>query len=285
MDRTQQISRKMIRFGWSGIFLFYFLVLNILGLNFLYAQNRLKISSTTSTENSGLFEVLNPPFEKQFNCRVDVIAVGTGKALKIGAAGDVDVVFVHAREAEDLFIAQGNGINRRDVMYNDFVILGPQNDPAKIEGYKDAKKAFAAIAQKKARFISRGDNSGTHKKEMKLWQMAGIEPQGKWYSEAGQGMGAVINLANEKKAYTLADRGTFLAFSQKINLQVLTEGDKDLFNPYGIMAVSPSKFSHVNYTLAMAYIGWVTSVEGQKIIKSFGIDTFGQPLFNPSVIP
>lgn len=249
------------------------------------AQERLKISSTTSTDNSGLFEALNPAFEKRFHCRVDVIAVGTGKALKIGAAGDVDVVFVHARAAEDTFIADGFGVNRRDVMYNDFIIIGPKEDPAGIRGFKDVKKAFTAIAKKGALFISRGDDSGTHKKEKQLWKKSGIAPKGKWYAESGQGMGAVIQIANEKKAYAMADRGTYLAYSKKIDLVILCEGDTDLFNPYGIMAVNPAKVPSANYALAMAYIGWVTSQEGQKIIREFGVEKFGQPLFIPQAIP
>jgi tungstate transport system substrate-binding protein len=249
------------------------------------AQERLKISSTTSTDNTGLFGALNPPFEKRFNCRVDVIAVGTGKALKIGEAGDVDVVFVHARAAEDKFIADGHGVNRRDVMYNDFIIIGPKEDPAGIKGFKDAKKALAAIADKSVPFISRGDDSGTHKKELILWKKAGIAPNGTWYAEAGQGMGAVLQIANEKEAYALADRGTYLAYSDKVDLTILCEGDKDLFNPYGIMAVNPARFPSVNYVLAMAYIGWVTSHEGQKIIREFGVEKFGQPLFIPQAIP
>ncbi|HUT71114.1 MAG TPA: substrate-binding domain-containing protein [Desulfatiglandales bacterium] len=249
------------------------------------AQERLKISSTTSTDNTGLFGALNPPFEKRFNCRVDVIAVGTGKALKIGESGDVDVVFVHARAAEDTFIAGGHGVNRRDVMYNDFIIIGPREDPAGIKGFKDAKKALAAIAEKASLFISRGDDSGTHKKELALWKKAGIATKGTWYAESGQGMGAVIQIANEKKAYALADRGTYLAYSTKVDLVILCEGDNDLFNPYGIMAVNPAKFPSVNYVLAMAYIGWATSQEGQKIIREFGVEKFGQPLFIPQAIP
>lgn len=249
------------------------------------AQERLKISSTTSTDNTGLFGALNPPFEKKFNCRTDVIAVGTGKALKIGEAGDVDVVFVHSRAAEDKFIADGYGVNRRDVMYNDFLIIGPKKDPAGIRGVKDTKKALSEIAAKGALFISRGDDSGTHKMEIQLWKKSGIAPQGKWYSESGQGMGAVIQIANEKLGYALADRGTFLAYAKKIDLVVLCEGDKDLFNPYGIMAVNPAKVPSANYVLAMAYIGWVTSQEGQKIIREFGVEKFGQPLFIPQAIP
>lgn len=249
------------------------------------AQERLKISSTTSTDNTGLFQVLNPPFEKQFGCRVDVIAVGTGKALKIGEMGDSDVVFVHSRPAEDAFVAAWHGVNRRDVMYNDFIIVGPAKDPAKIRGTKDAKKALAAIAKAGSLFISRGDDSGTHKKEKFLWKKSGISPKGKWYSEAGQGMGAVLQIANEKLAYTMADRGTYLAYKNKISLEILCEGDQDLFNPYGIMAVNPAKHPHVNYIMAMAYIGWVTSPEGQKVIREFGKEKFGQPLFIPVAVP
>ena len=249
------------------------------------AQERLKISSTTSTDNTGLFQVLNPPFEKRFGCRVDVVAVGTGKALKIGEMGDSDVVFVHSRPAEDAFVAAGHGVNRRDVMYNDFIIIGPPNDPAGIRGTGDAKKALSAIAQAGALFISRGDDSGTHKKEKSIWKKADVVPKGRWYSEAGQGMGAVIQIANEKLAYTLADRGTYLAYRNKTSLEILCEGDPDLFNPYGIIAVNPAKHPHVNYIMAMAYIGWVTSPEGQKIIREFGKEKFGQALFIPMVIP
>jgi len=176
-------------------------------------------------------------------------------------------------------------VNRRDVMYNDFIIIGPKEDPAGIRGFKNAKKAFAAIAGKGAHFISRGDDSGTHKKEKLLWKKAGVIPTGKWYAEAGQGMGAVIQIANEKKAYALTDRGTYLAYSEKVDLVILCEGDKDLFNPYGIMAVNPAKFPNANYIMAMAYIGWVTSQEGQAIIKGFGVEKFGQPLFIPQAIP
>jgi tungstate transport system substrate-binding protein len=249
------------------------------------AEERLKISSTTSTDNTGLFRVLNPSFEKRFRCRVDVIAVGTGKALKIGEMGDSDVVFVHSRPAEDKFVAAGHGVNRRDVMYNDFIIVGPAKDTAGIRGTGDAKKALAAIAKAGGLFISRGDDSGTHKKEKSLWKKAGVAPKGRWYSEAGQGMGAVIQIANEKLAYTLADRGTYLAYKNKVSLKILCEGDADLFNPYGIMAVNPAKHPHVNYVLAMAYIGWVTSPEGQKIIREFGKEKFGQALFIPVAVP
>ncbi len=248
------------------------------------AQERLKMSTTTSTENSGLLSVLLPPFEEMFHVKVDVIAVGTGKALALGANGDVDIVFVHARTAEDQFVADGNGVNRRDVMSNDFVILGPEADPAGVKETQNASDALKKIAEAQAEFISRGDDSGTHKKEKEIWQTAGLTPEGKWYQEAGQGMGAVLTIANDKQAYTLADRGTYLAFSEKIDLKIVSEGDPALYNPYGIIAVNPAKYPHVNYLKAMALIGWVTSPQGQSIIKEFGKDTFGIPLFYPMVI-
>jgi tungstate transport system substrate-binding protein len=267
-------------------FLFLILSLNLsLSLNFGFARERLKVSSTTSTDNTGLFQALNPSFEKRFHCRVDVVAVGTGKALKIGEMGDSDVVFVHSRPAENAFVAAGHGVNRRDVMYNDFIIIGPTKDPAGTRGTNDAKKTLAAIAEVGAPFISRGDDSGTHKKEQSLWKKAGLVPKGRWYSEAGQGMGPVILIANEKLAYTLADRGTYLAYKNKVSLEILCQGDPDLFNPYGIIAVNPAVHPHVNYVLAMAYIGWVTSPNGQKIIREFGKEKFGQPLFIPVAVP
>jgi tungstate transport system substrate-binding protein len=246
---------------------------------------RLRVASTTSTDNTGLFEALNPPFEEQLNVRVDVIPQGTGKALKTGEMGDCDVVFVHARSAEDRFVEAGFGVNRRDVMYNDFVIIGPEQDLAGIKGLDDAGQALRRIADAKASFISRGDDSGTHKKEKSLWEGAGLTPEGRWYVESGQGMGAILQIADEKRAYTLSDRGTYLAYKEKVDLHVLTEGDPLLFNPYGIIAVNPARHPKVNYLLAMAYIGWVTSPEGQAIIREFGKKKFGQPLFVPLAIP
>ncbi len=248
------------------------------------AQERLRMSTTTSTDNSGLLEVLLPPFEKMFDVKVDVIAVGTGKALMLGRNGDVDIVFVHARGAENQFVSDGFGVNRRDVMYNDFVIIGPEEDPANIKGLKIAARAFTKISQTGAKFISRGDDSGTHKKEKKIWAQSGIKPKGSWYQEVGQGMGAVLTIADEKKAYTLTDRGTYLAFRNKIGLQVMCEGDSILYNPYGIIAVNPAKYSNANYIKAMALIGWVTSVEGQGIIRQFGKKKFGRPLFIPMAV-
>jgi len=248
-------------------------------------EMRLRLATTTSTDNTGLLQALNPPFERMMNIKVDVIPVGTGKALKLGATGDVDVILVHARSAEDKFVDEGYGINRRDVMYNDFVIIGPESDPAGINGMTDAKKVLKKIAEARAAFVSRGDDSGTHKRELMLWEKSGIKPEGKWYFEAGQGMGVVLNMANEKQAYTLSDRGTYLAYSGKIELKILCEGDPDLINPYGIIAVNPARFPHIKYVYAMAYIGWVTSQKGQKIIREFGEDKFGCPLFIPMPIP
>lgn len=242
------------------------------------AEERLKMSTTTSTQDSGLLKVLLPPFEKKNNCKVDVIAVGTGQALKLGEAGDVDVVFVHARKLEDKFVADGFGVNRRDVMYNDFVIIGPKNDPAGIAKAKTAAEALKLIAAKQATFISRGDKSGTHTKELELWKSAGTEPKGNWYVEAGQGMGPVITMATERQGYTLADRGTYNAFKgQKTDLAILFQGEKGLFNPYGIIAVNPKKFPHVKHDLAMKLIDFVTGPEGQKIIA--GYKAHGEQVF------
>jgi len=242
------------------------------------AGERLRMSTTTSTENSGLLKVLLPPFEKRYNCTVDVISVGTGKALKLGETGDVDVVLVHARALEDAFVAAGFGVNRRDVMYNDFIIIGPANDPAGIKGAKTAAEAFKRIAAAHAPFISRGDESGTHQKEKELWKAAAMKPAGSWYVESGQGMGEVITMATERRAYTLADRGTYNAYrSGKTDLKIVFEGEKGLFNPYGVIAVNPKRFPHVKYDLAMKFITYITGPEGQGVIASF--KAHGEPVF------
>lgn len=235
------------------------------------------MSTTTSTENSGLLAVLLPPFEKKHGCKVDVIAVGTGKSLKLGETGDVDVVFVHARKPEDKFVAEGFGVNRRDVMHNDFVILGPPDDPAGVRTTGSASDAFARIAAAQARFVSRGDESGTHQKEKEIWKAAGIVPKGKWYLEAGQGMGEVIQMAAQVRGYTLADRGTHIAYRKKTDLVVLRQGDKGLWNPYGVIAVNPARHPHVKNGLAMKFIEYLTGEEGQRIVAGFKID--GEPLF------
>ncbi|PJB31170.1 MAG: tungsten ABC transporter substrate-binding protein [Deltaproteobacteria bacterium CG_4_9_14_3_um_filter_65_9] len=235
------------------------------------------MSTTTSTENSGLLAVLLPPFEKKAGCKVDVVAVGTGKALKLGEAGDVDVVFVHARALEDKFVANGFGVNRRDVMFNDFVVVGPPGDPAGVGKTQSALEAFRAISSKGSPFISRGDESGTHQKEKEIWASAGIVPKGAWYAEAGQGMGEVLTMAAQKRGYTLSDRGTYIAFRKKTDLVVVRQGDKNLWNPYGIIAVNPKKHPHVNYDLAMKLIDFVTGPEGQSLIAGYKVD--GEQLF------
>ncbi len=250
----------------------------------LAAQSvRLRIATTTSTQDSGLLTVLNPPFEKMTGITVDVIAVGSGKAIRLGENGDVDVVFVHDRKLEDRFVGQGFGVNRRDVMHNDFVIVGPAEDPAGIARETTAAAAFARIAGAGAVFISRGDASGTNAKELDLWGRAGMKPQGTWYKDAGQGMGEVLIMANDLKAYTLSDRGTWLALKGKLPfLKILWEGDPVLFNPYGVIAVNPQKHPEVKYMAAMQYIAWVTSVQGQKVIREYTVD--GQTLFTPDAI-
>jgi tungstate transport system substrate-binding protein len=245
-------------------------------------ETHLRLATTTSTENTGLLNVLLPPFEKKNNCKVDVISVGTGKALKLGERGDVDVVLVHARKAEDKFVADGFGVDRRDVMHNDFIIVGPENDPAGVKGEKDAAAAFKKIADKGAPFVSRGDESGTHIKEKELWEAAGVAQKGPWYMEAGQEMGATLIMANEKLAYALTDRGTFTAFKEKLQLKVLCEGDPRLYNPYGVIAVNPKKWPHVKYDLAKAFIEFITSEEGQAIIANFRKD--GEQLFQPDAV-
>jgi len=252
-----------------------------------FAVEHLKLSTTTSTDNSGLLAVLHPVFEEKYDVKVDVIAVGTGKALKIGGNGDVDVVFVHAPVAELEYVASGDFIDRKAVMHNDFVIVGPEADPANVSLAKSAFKALQNIAVTQADFISRGDDSGTHKKEKSLWRNTQLEltpeysPKGKWYIQAGQGMGAVLKIADEKQAYTLTDRGTQIAYADKMSLMVLFEGDDALFNPYHVMAVNPEKHKHVKYDLASKYIEFVTSEQGQAIIADF--KKAGQQLFYPDV--
>lgn len=247
-----------------------------------YAVEHLRLSTTTSTENSGLLAVLNPAFEAEYNVKVDVVAVGTGKALKIGSQGDVDVVFVHAPAAELAYVERGEFIDRRAVMHNDFVMIGPADDPAGLAGAESVSDALNRIAQAKVRFVSRGDDSGTHKKEMSLWESANISPKGRWYIEAGQGMGAVITMADQMGAYTLSDRGTYIAFENKVALTLLYHQSPPLFNPYHIMAVNPEKHPHVRYDLATHYINFVTGEQGQKIIRDFRIKS--QQLFYPDAI-
>jgi len=234
-----------------------------------FAAEHLRLATTTSTENSGLLAELLPPFEQANDCQVDVIAVGTGKAIKLGETGDVDVVLVHARSKEDKFVAEGYGVDRRDVMYNDFVILGSDNDPAGIKGGKDAAGAMKKIADTKSTFVSRGDDSGTHTREKQLWKAATVTPAGDWYLEAGRGMGEVIIMAGERQGYTLSDRGTYLAFKDKTPLKVVVEGDKRLFNPYGVIMVNPQKHPHVKVDLAKKFLDFLTSDQAKKLITNY----------------
>jgi tungstate transport system substrate-binding protein len=244
------------------------------------------VQSTTSTQNSGLFDYILPIFTKKTGIDVRVVAVGTGQALKNAENGDGDVVLVHSKPDEEKFVADGWGVKRQDVMYNDFVIVGPAVDPAKIAGLTDAVTGFKKIAETEALFASRGDDSGTNKAEIKLWQDAGIDPKpasGKWYLETGSGMGATLNTAVGKQAYALTDRGTWLSFANKDDFKVLVEGDPKLFNQYGVILVNPAKHPSVKAKEGQAFIDWLTGSEGQAAIASFNID--GQQLFFPNARP
>jgi tungstate transport system substrate-binding protein len=247
---------------------------------FATAQQVIRLSTTTSTENSGLLKWLLPAFEAKTASRVHVISVGTGKALELAKNGDVDVTLVHARPLEDKFVADGFGVDRRDVMYNDFIVVGPEADPAGIKGGKDVIASFQKIAASRAKFISRGDNSGTDVMEKGYWTSAGTKPAGANYLSAGLGMGEVLNMAAELQAYTLTDRATYGAYKAKTGLAILVEGDKRMFNPYGIIAVNPARHKDVNYKGAKLLIDWITSPEGQQRISAF--KPAGEQLFFPS---
>ena len=236
------------------------------------------VASTTSTEQSGLFGHILPLFEKKTGIQVRVVAQGTGQALKTAEKGDADLVFVHDKAAELKFVEAGFGIDRREVMYNDFVLVGPKADPAKVRGMTDTTAALARIAASKAPFASRGDKSGTHAAELRLWKQAGIEaPAGDWYRETGSGMGPTLNTASGLGAYALADRGTWISFKNRGDLDIVVQGDQRMFNQYGIILVNPAKHAHVKKDLGMAFIDWITSPEGQKAIGDYKIN--GQPLF------
>ncbi|MFN2137604.1 MAG: substrate-binding domain-containing protein [Candidatus Promineifilaceae bacterium] len=245
--------------------------------------NRLILATTTSTYDTGLLDAILPDFEQQTGVSIEVIAVGTGQAIALGEQGDADVLLVHARSREDDFMDAGHGTRREDVMYNDFVVIGPPSDPAGIAGMQSAADAFAKIAEAEATFISRGDDSGTHTKEKAVWAEAGIQPAGDWYRSIGQGMGATITMADEEEAYTLSDRGTYLArtLDEGFGLEVLVENDPILFNPYGVITVNPDKNDQINAAAANAFVDWLISVPIQEEISVFGVDKFGSPLFTP----
>jgi tungstate transport system substrate-binding protein len=246
-------------------------------------QKFITVASTTSTEQSGLFRHLLPAFEKKAGIQVRVVALGTGQALDMGRRGDADVVFVHAKELEEKFVAEGYGVMRQEVMYNDFVIVGPNSDPAKVGGTKDSLAALKEIAQAKAPFASRGDKSGTHFAETQLWKAAGLDPakeKPSWYRETGSGMGPTLNTASGMNAYALTDRGTWLSFKNRGELQIVVEGDKRLFNQYGVILVNPAKHPHVKKDMGQAFIDWLLSKEGQQAIADYRIN--GQQLFFPN---
>ena len=245
------------------------------------SQRTVILSTTTSTQDSGLLDVLIPLFEKQTGYSVKTISVGTGQALALAAKGDADVALVHAPSQEKQYVTDGKLLNRRLVMYNDFVIIGPKEDPAKARLAKNAVGALKAIDQAKASFVSRGDNSGTHTLEKALWKSAGIEPKGAWYIEAGQGMGATLGIANERNAYTITDRGTLLALAKRVSLPILIEGDKALLNIYSVMEVNPANGPRINSVGGKAFADFMVAPQTQNVIRSFGVEKFGQSLFVP----
>ena len=239
------------------------------------------LSTTTSTQDSGLLDVLVPMFEKKTGLTVKTISVGTGQALALAARGEADVTLAHAPSVERKYVEEGKLLNRRLVMYNDFVLIGPPEDPAKIRGLPRALDAMKRIAESRSRFVSRGDKSGTHALELGLWRQAGVEPNGPWYIESGQGMGQTLGIANDRRAYTLTDRATWLAFQKRVSLPVLVEKDKPLLNIYSVMEVNPANGPRVNGAGGRAFAEFILAPETQAVIRTFGMDRFGQPLFVP----
>ena len=245
------------------------------------ASKTVILSTTTSTQDSGLLDVLVPLFEKRSGYSVKTVSVGTGQALELAAKGEADVALVHAPSLEKKYVADGKLVNRRLVMYNDFIILGPANDPAKIKSTKSSAEALKQIAAGASRFVSRGDNSGTHNLEKSLWKSAAIQAKGDWYIESGQGMGATLGIANERSAYTISDRATYLAFRKRLTLAVLLEGDRPLLNIYSVMEVNPANGPRINLVAGKAFADFMVAPATQAVIKSFGVEKFGQPLFIP----
>ncbi len=275
MDR--QIGQRILLLGVAISFL-----LNSGVFHARAVERTILLATTTSTQDSGLLDVLLPIFEKDTGYFVKTIAVGSGQAMAMGEKGEADVLLVHSPEAEKKFMAEGYGVNRRLVMHNDFIIVGPTGDPAKIKGGKSCVESFKKIASAKALFLSRGDNSGTDAKEKAIWQAAGINPEGeKWYQETGLGMGLTLNVASEKGATTLTDRGTYLALKKNLGLDILVEGDAVLLNIYHVIEVNPARWPKVNNAGAKAFARFMVSKETQGIIKTFGVDKFGSPFFFP----
>ncbi len=267
---------------WSGLLAMFAVLAMLAVVGCGGGGEEVILATTTSTYDSGLLDTLVPDFEDQTDYEVKIIAVGTGQALAMGERGDADVLLVHAPSSELELVESGAAINRQLVMHNDFVIVGSEDDPAGIEGMTSAADAFTTIYESEATFISRGDDSGTHKKEKAIWESAGLDPEGQsWYEQSGQGMGATLQIANQKDAYTLSDRGTYLAQSENLELVVLVEGDPVFFNVYHVMQVNPDKFDKVNDEGGAAFVDFMISEEVQNIIRDFGVDKFGQPLFIP----
>lgn len=242
------------------------------------------LSTTTSTQDSGLLDFILPKFEEETGTKVKVVAVGTGKAIEMGVNGEADILLVHAKASEEEFVKEGHGTERKDVMYNDFVLVGPKDDPINLkkESPKDIKASLATISETKTSFVSRGDDSGTHKKELEIWKDSAITPDPEWYIESGSGMSETLKIANEKGAYTLTDRATYLSLKDTLQLEIVVEGDDNLFNQYGIIPVNPEKNEKINESGAKVFMDWLLSDETQKLIGEFGVEEYGQPLFVPN---
>lgn len=248
------------------------------------AKGSIILSTTTSTQDSGLLDFLLPIFTEETGIEVKTIAVGTGKALQMGRDGEADVLLVHSKADEIKFVEEGYGTERRDVMYNDYILVGPKDDPLnlKTDYPNNILEGLKRIAEKEAVFVSRGDDSGTHKKELSIWKAANIEPSGAWYLEAGAGMGDVLKITSDKQGYTISDRGTYLSMRDVLDLEIIIEGDENLFNQYGVIPVNPEKNPHVNIDAAIEFMNWITSDRVQDLIKEFGVEEYGQPLFIPN---